>query len=355
MSAQREHPTRRELLGSAAGVALGALSFPITGRGAATQPAAAGPPSHVALTAGGNRADNVTHALRLIEKQVRKGLERAKRVIVKPNVVVVNRQLTATHADCLEAIVSFLTTLRKDEIIITDSPASGRAEEGYANYGYTRLVGHYNVKFLDLDEEPTVTRYVMDQNLRPHAVRLARILLDPETYVVSAAVMKTHDRAVVTLSLKNIVLGAAQKDRTYHWGPGSKGTNDKWLVHGGPNNEAIHYNIFQLARELRPDLAVIDGFQAMEGNGPIVGTPVDHKVALASTDWLAADRVGVELMGFDFARVGYLSFCAQTGTMGQADLSRIEVLGGRIADHTRRYRPHDNIEQQYKWMSRTAG
>ena len=60
-----------------------------------------------------------------------------------------------------------------------------------------------------------------------------------------------------------------------------------------------------MSRQLHPHLAVIDGFEGMEGNGPNDGTPVDHRVCIAGLDWLAADRVGIELMGIDFANVGY--------------------------------------------------
>ncbi|NQT83034.1 hypothetical protein HQ563_08425, partial [bacterium] len=73
------------------------------------------------------------------------------------------------------------------------------------------------------------------------------------------------------------------------------------------------------------------------------------KIAVASADWLAADRIAVELMGFDFAKIGYLSFSAQRG-LGQGDLNKIEVLGERVEDHIRKYHPHDNVEQQYKWI-----
>ena len=43
----------------------------------------------------------------------------------------------------------------------------------------------------------------------------------------------------------------------------------------------------------------------MEGDGPVSGTPVNSRVCVVSPDWLAADRVAVELMGIDFAKVGY--------------------------------------------------
>jgi uncharacterized protein (DUF362 family) len=191
--------------------------------------------------------------------------------------------------------------------------------------------------------------HVVNERWHARPVRISKMLLDPEVFLVSAAVLKTHDRAVVTLSSKNITVGAPLKTPGWHWSGKIKGKSDKSLVHGGPKNQGIHWNLFNLAKQLKPDLAVIDGFQAMEGNGPVAGTPVDHKVCIASTDFVAADRIGVELMGFDFKKVGYLRFCAEAG-LGQGDLSKIEILGERVADHVRKYRPHENIEQQYKWL-----
>ncbi|MCP5515692.1 MAG: DUF362 domain-containing protein, partial [Verrucomicrobiales bacterium] len=111
----------------------------------------------------------------------------------------------------------------------------------------------------------------------------------------------------------------------------------------------INYNLYALSRQLRPDLSVLDGVEGMEGNGPVGGTPVDHRVGVVSLDWLAADRVGVELMGIDFAKMGYLNFCADAG-MGCADLARMEILGPEIRDHVKPYRLHRNIEEQLIWM-----
>jgi len=346
--------TRRRFLARTACGAVGGLLASNMARRAVGQHAPPIPRSRVALIHGDSRADNVLGSLRLVEGEIRRGLARKKRVVLKPNIVWVRQQLSATHADCLDAILDFVSATFKDEIIIADSSAGGSVTEGYENYGYHRLEKKYKVKFLDLDEEPTVIRHAADHRYQPVPVRMAKLLLDPDTYIISSAIPKTHDRAVVTLSLKNVVVGAAIKDRGFRWGRGSKGSNDKTIIHGGPANEAINYNLFNLAKQLHPDLAVIDGFQGMEGNGPVAGTPVDHKIAIAATDWLAADRVAVELMGFDFAKVGYLTFCARAG-MGQSDLGKIEVLGEKIPDHVRKYRPHDNVDRQYKWMTRGQG
>ncbi len=67
----------------------------------------------------------------------------------------------------------------------------------------------------------------------------------------------------------------------------------------------------------------------MEGDGPIRGTPVESRLAIAGTDFLAADRVGTELMGFDFSKIGHLWYCARVQT-GQADLSKIEIAAETI-------------------------
>jgi uncharacterized protein (DUF362 family) len=180
---------------------------------------------------------------------------------------------------------------------------------------------------------------------------MSRLLLDPNTFIISAAKLKTHDQVVATLSLKNVIVGAPIKDPGYGGGRGAKSgaKSDKPIIHGS-GFRALNYNLFDLSRRLHPHLAVIDGYEGMEGNGPTRGTLVEHRVCVASPDWLAADRVAVELMGIDFAKVGYLNYCAQAG-LGEGDLQKIEILGEPIARHVRRYKLADNIDQQLVWMT----
>jgi len=73
-------------------------------------------------------------------------------------------------------------------------------------------------------------------------------------------------------------------------------------------------------------------------------------VCVASNDWLAADRVAVELMGIDFSTVGYLNYCARAN-QGQADLEKINVIGEPIARHVRPYKLSDKIKRQLMWMT----
>ena len=305
----------------------------------------------VAISTGDHRADLAFRALKPYSKQIQQAIGN-RRVVLKPNMVSTEVPACATHVDTLEGILEFLKSIGKlENVIIAESAANAPTFEGFSNYGYFSLTKKYPVKMVDLDSEGSEILYVFDEkDFRPHPVRFSSIILSPGSYVVSVARMKTHNLAVATLSLKNIVFGAPIKDIGFRLGPNTKaGTKcDKPTLHGS-GARGINYNLYNLASRVRPDLAVIDGFEGMEGNGPRLGTPVDHRVCVASTNWFAADRVGVELMGIDFAKVGYLNYCAQTG-LGVADLNRIEIVGEKISDHIKQYKLHDNIEQQLIWM-----
>jgi uncharacterized protein (DUF362 family) len=125
--------------------------------------------------------------------------------------------------------------------------------------------------------------------------------------------------------------------------------NDKRKYHGGVRQ--THFDIMLTAQRLAPfwGATVIDGYEGMEGNGPASGTPVPSRVALASTDYIAADRVGVECMGIKPEWIGYLRYCAEAG-LGQYNLSKIDVRGEKISSVRKEYRLHRDIERELKWM-----
>jgi uncharacterized protein (DUF362 family) len=347
---------RMFLKGSLAGGLAAVTAGRLPGLAAAADVAAAKPAARVALTAGDDRAANAFRGLEHFRDEIARAIG-GRPVVIKPNNVAIDNQLSATHADCIEGVLEFLKSIGKaGNAMIAESAANGPTLGGFANYGYTRLAAKYGVKLVDLDQAGHSIVQVFDEgDFRPHAVRMSRLLLDPKTFIISAAKLKTHDRVVATLSLKNIVLGAAVKDLGFSWGPGAKpGTKtDKPICHGS-GFRGLNYNLYALAQRLHPHLAVIDGYDGMEGNGPTMGKAVDHRVCVVGSDWLAADRLAVELMGIDFANVGYLNFCADAG-LGQADLKKIEVLGEPVARYIKTYKLADNIKAQMIWKKPVHG
>jgi uncharacterized protein (DUF362 family) len=298
-------------------------------------------PAKVSLVKGNDRREIISQALKNIQDEVLASIGSKKRILVKPNFVSTTRQLAASHADEIRAILDFLKPHFKGEIIVGESaPSRNGTFEGYQNFGYLALEKEYGIKLVDLNKEPWVYRYVLGKESRPIPIRIISTFLDRDTYIISAAKMKTHDRAVTTLSLKNILIGAPLND-------GKK--NDKGLTHQDYNftpKETLHFNMFHLAQEIWPDLSIIDGFEAMEGNGPIGGTPVDAKVALASLDSLALDTFATKIMGFDTSKIPYLTAMAEAG-MGQGDLTKVQVLGTPVEQCQFKFKPNEKLAQAY--------
>lgn len=302
----------------------------------------------VSLVRGEDRRRNVAEALALVEDQILPVLRTKKHVVIKPNVVSLIQPLAASHADALHGILDFLAPRFKGPVVIAESSAADTFA-GYEQFGYVKVPAEHkgrDVSLVDLNAEGRYeTLQILDDHLHLQPVRLAARLLDPEAYVICAGAMKTHNAVVATLSVKNMALGAPLRS-----GPKeARRWSDKRRYHVGIRQ--MHYNILLTAQRMRPywGATVVDGYEGMEGNGPNSGLPVPSRVALASTDYVAADRVGVECMGINPEWVGYLTYCGATG-LGQYDLAKIDVRGARIADVQRKYQLHQDIERMLEWM-----
>jgi uncharacterized protein (DUF362 family) len=304
--------------------------------------------SAVSVASGNSRRENICQSLVAIEDQILPVLKAKKCVVIKPNIVNPFNQLASTHVDALQGILDFLAPRFNGPVVIAESSA-GFTTEGYDNLRYQQVISEHrplDISLVDLNEEGKhQTHTILDGDLHPAPVRLAARLLDPDAYIISSAMLKTHNTVVATLSIKNMALGAplhSARKESARW-------NDKRIYHGGVRQ--THVDIMLTAQRLQPfwGAAVIDGYEGMEGNGPNDGTSVSSRIAIASTDYVAADRVGIEAMGIDAAWVGYLAFCGQCG-LGQDDLSRIDIRGAKLADVTKKYRVHTDIERELKWM-----
>ena len=300
----------------------------------------------VSIGQGGDRRRNVYQSLKAIDKDLKAKMKGRKYVVIKPNFVNTQNQLAASHADCMRGILDYLAESFKGPVVIAESSA-GNTLNAFESFRYGAVASEYRkqqVKLIDLNDEAKFERVaLLDADLHIVPCRLAARLLDPEAFVISAAVLKTHNTVVASLSIKNLVLGAplhqANKE-TPRW-------NEKRKFHVGLRQ--THYNMMVTAQRLNWGASVIDGWEGMEGNGPNSGTPVASRIALASTDCVAADRVAAETMGIKPEWLGYVKYCGQIG-LGQFDSSKIEVIGAKIADVKKPYRMHPDIERELQWQ-----
>lgn len=316
---------------------------------AATRAERSAAPVPVAVTHGDDRAKNVYNALIAIDDQIRPLLKRKKYVLLKPNCVAVNNQLGSTHADTLRAVLEYLAPRFKGPIVIADS-SKDLTWDAFENFGYQRVVAErraQRVTLVDLNDEPEfVSQQIIDRDLHLTNVRLAKRLFDPDAFILGAAILKAHDNVVATLSVKNLVMAAPlhqSRKETAKW-------HHKAAYHTGYRQ--IQMNIAMTAQRMRPfwGATVIDGYEGMQGEGPLRGEPMPSRVAVASTDFVAADRIGTELMGINPEWMGYLRYCAEAG-LGCWDRSRIQLRGDTdLAPLVRTYKLHPRVNRQLEWM-----
>jgi uncharacterized protein (DUF362 family) len=302
----------------------------------------------VAITQSDDRRKNTYNALMAIDRDLQPKLKQRKYVIIKPNFVNTQNQLAASHVDGVRGILDYLDERFSGPVVIAES-SNGVTQQGFDNYKYMALPAEYKKKqlqLIDLNAEAKFERIaLLDADLHIVPVRLAARLLDPDAFVISSAMLKTHNTAVASLSIKNMVLGAP-----LHYAPGEASRwNDKRKFHVGLRQ--THYNMLLTAQRLAPSFcaSVIDGYEGMEGNGPASGTPVPSRIALASADFVAADRTAAECMGIDPEWLGYVKYCGEMG-LGQFDAAKIDVIGAKVADVKKAYRMHPDIDKELKWQ-----
>jgi len=129
--------------------------------------------------------------------------------------------------------------------------------------------------------------------------------------IVSLPKMKTHHWVGVTAAMKNL----------YGTIPGCK--------YGWPKN-VLHYSgipetVFDINASLPRTIAIVDGIECMEGDGPIMGTAKHMGLVLVGTNPAAVDATVCRLMDLEPWAVPYLRLAANR--LGPIDDSSITQRG----------------------------
>ncbi len=290
----------------------------------------------VALTESKSHFNGVFEALKLVENQIEEGLKGKKKILIKPNFVSVSNQLAATHVDAVQAVLDMVSKYYSGKIVVGEGPAFSSLKNALVNFDFLKLQKQYNVDFVDLNEDDSVEIEVTGSQQRPSRFNVSKTVVESD-YRISVALPKTHDFVIATFTIKNIVVGSLI---------GHAYTHEKWKIHQG--YKAMNLYLAALAKKVMPNLGVIDGFQGMEGRGPVGGDPVDLRVAAASIFPVSLDAVMSVVIGFDPLDIGYLYHLNDWG-VGVADLSGIEIAGLPIEMVKRKFKPHPDFYEMLKW------
>jgi uncharacterized protein (DUF362 family) len=237
---------------------------------------------------------------------------RGKSVLLKPNLVDyipgshINTDplLVAASAECF-------VRLGAASVVVAEGPGHQRDTQlVLSESGFEQQLRHHNLRFVDLNRDELVKTKLRATYTRLNHLWLPRTLIDAD-FVVSMPKIKTHHWAGATLSMKNM-FGVV---------PGTKYGWPKNLLHW----KGIHQAIVDICATVPIHFVIADGIIAMEGNGPLNGTPRRLNRIVIADDPVAADASCARLMGFDPDRIAHIREAATF--IGNSSASAIEQLG----------------------------
>ena len=255
-------------------------------------------PDRVSLVEAG---DDIQGAVaRSIELIGGLGLREGEEAVIKPNLCNAKNPhgMVITDFRILEAVIRLIQEKTDNIIVVESDNISDTADNRAAKSGLLDMLDELGVGFMNLTGDDQEVHEVAGKKLR-----LPRTVLDAD-YFVNLPKIKTEGHVSVTLSIKNL-FGVLQRRK--------KSVLHKKL------NDILPY----LAKAVRHDLIVVDGLVAMEGNGPLIGTPREMGVIVAGRSPVSVDALCARLMGFDPREIPHIAK-AHEMEVGEMDP---EVLG----------------------------
>jgi uncharacterized protein (DUF362 family) len=233
-----------------------------------------------------------------------------QKVLLKPNLLrgFSPKNCVTTHPIIVESVCRVLKDYSVGQITISDSPALGSIEVVASKAGYDPLKKKYGVKIVPLTDP---IPFKNEEGV-PH-LKIAGCLQEFDR-IINLPKVKSHCQMTMTLAIKNL-FGLVIGKR-------------KPILHCLVKNDKVKFGkmLIDIARHVNPCLTLADGIEAMQGQGPIHGTPYPLGVILASTDMTALDRVAAEIVNFPINKV-YALEAARLRGYGNYNLDKIEISG----------------------------
>jgi uncharacterized protein (DUF362 family) len=258
----------------------------------------------------------------LIEEAVRRAIDLAggikrtikshDRVFIKPNAVVPLSHSTGvvTNPAVIKALVKIALEAGAERVIVGDSPfIAYKSREVLTKIGIVEAAQDAGAEIAYLDEEPYEEVGATNAKIM-NKIRLPKSFLSCNVFI-TAPKMKTHNQTVVSLSIKN-----------QH---GLLRAEDKRIMH----RDDIHQKIVDITGVAKPNLIIIDGTVALEGQGPTYGSPVETNLILAGTNVVSCDAVASSLMGFEPESITSLRLAQMQG-FGTLDVNEISIKGENL-------------------------
>lgn len=234
--------------------------------------------SLVGVVKGDNVGEMVRASVDLIGGIDRLGLE-GKEVLVKPNVNSDDPYPATTNPEVIRSVIELLYEAGAEKVKVADM----------SNQYYlptVKTMEKLGIKKAAEDAGAEVTSFDDDEwtIVKDPRMKYSESFMIPRTVyeaekLVSVPVLKTHEIATYSMSLKNFVGILHPRDRS--------------RMHLSKNLEEM---VAEISLAVHPDLIVMDATRSMVAGGPFEGTVKDTNMVLASGDRIAIDIVGLAIV-----------------------------------------------------------
>ncbi|MDJ1185772.1 DUF362 domain-containing protein [Roseofilum casamattae] len=208
------------------------------------------------------------------------------RVLLKPNLLTGSKPTKeCTTRPEVVVEVARLVGEAGGRAFLGDSPAFGTA------FGVAKANGY--LPFLEDLDLPIIE--FQGKRYETAGDRLNHLLLSKEAMdadvVINLPKIKAHQQLTMTLGVKNLFGCVPGKMKAW------------WHMQAGKSSEEFGAMLVETARAIAPNLTIVDGIIAHEGNGPMNGTPRFLGMLGASTRVFDLDLALLQMLKVDPMRV----------------------------------------------------
>ena len=271
-----------------------------------------------------------------------------EKVVFKPNVTIGERFSNpesgiTTHPAFIHGLIDHIDRddeLPKQRFILEDPRNSNdNVPRHWRGTGYLEVAAETRAQLRCPNDYNCVNLTVPDAMALP-TLPVSRLAVAPGTVLVNVPKLKTHNLAVTTLCMKNlmgVVNGVNRHFCAQAWNELPENRENPSAKRGQIDRsahlrwqEGLAKRLIDTARIVVPKLNIVEGIVGREGTGFQRGRNRSVGLVIAGINMVAVDAVASYLLGFDPEEIVYLDMATRAGLGSNrvADLSIYVVEDG---------------------------
>ena len=285
----------------------------------------------------------------MLQQRINRLVNRDTKILIKPNMLIRHTpdKAVTTNPVVVDCVIAVLKEFgaKAENITLADSsggPASrGVIQGNYNTCGFSLVAEKHNVNlYTKMSSRTLKTDGVMVKEfevMRPAA---------ESDVIINLAKFKTHVMTGMTGAVKNM-FGVV---------PGLKKAEFHMRF---PDKENFANMLIDLCQAVKPTFTIVDGIQAMEGDGPAGGSVRNLGLLLAGSDPYKIDMAMAYIMGFEAENLPVLKAAMDRGlaparlemTDITGDVQRYQRCEGYILPRSYRLDFGDHVPRALRWAT----